>query len=434
MSLKNISAIGAKSVLHLPSGGSIDIGHYGHNIPNALSTLGIDGLIIEGLWGFNDLGAHFGSEIVDLLGVSEVMIRNICYEIIQKNQQITVIALHSTNHTSPLKSVAFVPTEAFSCCERFRDTKYGLPCKDFYYNITYEALELLIKNGCSRVAIANITGYTYYHKNIGNCVAEAITHFAINNPTLQSVFSIGRGPDLTYGINFFNENPDLIGQHRQTVREVTIENEFASTIITLPNQLIGFDRKIAKNSYLVQASIRKAADDDNADAQCLLGDEYSEYGNKWEAVKWYLKAAYQDHPDAQFKLGQMYDDLDQPEDFAEALKWYRKAAENGHVDAQFALGRIYTNGDEVVENFVEAVKWFRMAAEQGSTGAQHDLGRMYEEGLGVKRNIVQALKWFSLSTASQDPSAIADRDSVTKEMTQSQIATALTLVQKWTRK
>ena len=254
MGFKSIAVAEAKSVLHLPNGGSVSIAHYGHSVPNPLGTLGVDGLIIEGLWGFNDLGGFFGREIAELLGVSEVTIRNTCFEKIENSQQITVVALRSSNSGSTLKSVAFVPTETFTCCEKFRDAKLGLPCKDFYYNIIYEALELLVGHGCSCVAIANLTGYNYYHKNIGNCVTEAVAHFAIENPMLQSVFSIGRGPDLTYGVTFFNEHPDLIGRHRPVAKEVHVDLKFSFTTITLPRQEsdrsgeIAYDCDVASNS------------------------------------------------------------------------------------------------------------------------------------------------------------------------------------------
>ena len=223
------------SILHLPNGGKVNIGHYKYSLANPLRSLRSDGLIIEGLWGFNDLGGYFGREIIELLGVGEDVIRKTCSEKIEKCQQITVVALRSLNAVGTLKSVAFLPTEAFRCCENIRDKKYGLPNKDFYYSVTYEALELLAGHGCSSVAIANLTGYNYYHKNIGNCVAEAIAHFALDNRTLQSIFSIGGGPDLTYGVTYFNENPELIGRHRSVVREVHFGKYCSFTNISLPH-------------------------------------------------------------------------------------------------------------------------------------------------------------------------------------------------------
>ena len=53
-----------------------------------------------------------------------------------------------------------------------------------------------------------------------------------------------------------------------------------------------------------------------------------------EAMKWYRKAAEQDAADAQLILGFMYDAGEGvPENDAEAVGWYRKAAEQGHAEA-----------------------------------------------------------------------------------------------------
>ena len=48
----------------------------------------------------------------------------------------------------------------------------------------------------------------------------------------------------------------------------------------------------------------------------------------------------------------------------EAVKWYRKAAEQDHAQAQVNLGVCYANGQGVAKDDVEAVKWYRKAAEQ----------------------------------------------------------------------
>ena len=80
------------------------------------------------------------------------------------------------------------------------------------------------------------------------------------------------------------------------------------------------------------------------------------------------------------------------EDYSEAVKWFRKAAEQEHVKAQFELARCYTLGEGVTENQVEAVKWFRKAADQGHVEAQGALGVLYYEGVGTTKNQVEGIK------------------------------------------
>lgn len=52
-------------------------------------------------------------------------------------------------------------------------------------------------------------------------------------------------------------------------------------------------------------------------------------------------------------------------DYAEAVKWYRKAADQNHAQAQYSLGRCYAEGNGVEKDELEAVKWGWIAARNG---------------------------------------------------------------------
>ena len=67
-----------------------------------------------------------------------------------------------------------------------------------------------------------------------------------------------------------------------------------------------------------------------------------------------------------------------PQNYAESIKWLMKAAEQNHPDAQFFLGSIYDNGEGVPQNHSEAVKYFKKAAQQGLTEAQEVLRQLGE--------------------------------------------------------
>ena len=69
-----------------------------------------------------------------------------------------------------------------------------------------------------------------------------------------------------------------------------------------------------------------------------------------------------------------------------AVKWYRKAAEQDHADAQTKLGVCYFSGEGVAKDFAEAAKWYRKAAEQGHANAQYNLGVCYDNGRGVAKD------------------------------------------------
>jgi TPR repeat protein len=59
-----------------------------------------------------------------------------------------------------------------------------------------------------------------------------------------------------------------------------------------------------------------------------------------------------------------------PKDPVEAMKWFRKAAGQNHPAAQYNLAVGYERGDGVAKYEVEAYKWYRLAAKQGDRKAQ----------------------------------------------------------------
>jgi TPR repeat protein len=109
-------------------------------------------------------------------------------------------------------------------------------------------------------------------------------------------------------------------------------------------------------------ALQKSAENGNAEAQFQLGEFYEEWSegalvnvslipfhlasgeadsankrrNEQMAYFWYKKAALQGHADAQYALGEMYEDGqvgDSGPDRQKALKWYKKAAEQRNLDA-----------------------------------------------------------------------------------------------------
>lgn len=81
-----------------------------------------------------------------------------------------------------------------------------------------------------------------------------------------------------------------------------------------------------------------------------------------EAVKWYRKAAEQEDADAQFILGLAHSRGDGvPKVDVEAVKWFRKAAEQGNAKAQLSLGLAYYYGTGVPKDYVEAYAYLSLA-------------------------------------------------------------------------
>jgi uncharacterized protein len=111
-----------------------------------------------------------------------------------------------------------------------------------------------------------------------------------------------------------------------------------------------------------------------------------------------------------------------------------KAADQGEVNAQFHLGYMYDFGQGVTQDYKEAVKWYSKAAEQGDAEAQYYLGAKYAYGVGVIPDCLIAHMFLSLSAAQGDVNPKILLDTVSQEMTQSQIAEAQRMAREWMQK
>lgn len=144
------------------------------------------------------------------------------------------------------------------------------------------------------------------------------------------------------------------------------------------------------------------------------------------------KAAEGGDAEAQVKLADLYRTA---LDYAQAFAWYRKAAEQGNATGQYNLGSAYDSGKGVPQDYGQAVVWFRKAAEQGLPDAQHNLGNLYDDGQGVPQDYVEAHKWLNLAAArasGADQKQFADgRDDVAKRMTPDQLSEAQKRAREW---
>ena len=121
------------------------------------------------------------------------------------------------------------------------------------------------------------------------------------------------------------------------------------------------------------------------------------------AIEWYQKAAEQNNADAQYILGVMYDSgYGVEKNYTKAIEWYQKAAEQNLPEAQYHLGVMYYHGHGVEKNYTKAIEWFQKAAEQNLHKAQYNLGLMYRQGKGTEKNYSKAIKWFQKAAKQND--------------------------------
>lgn len=101
-----------------------------------------------------------------------------------ENERITLVALASRRPGSLLRGLILAPAETSRCYEQLPPSvRCHLPCRDFYYNVTYEALAVACGQwGARRIAISHLSGCGRYHEDIATCHAKALAHYCGANP------------------------------------------------------------------------------------------------------------------------------------------------------------------------------------------------------------------------------------------------------------
>ncbi|PJK07490.1 hypothetical protein CO608_10090 [Lysobacteraceae bacterium NML08-0793] len=149
-------------------------------------------------------------------------------------------------------------------------------------------------------------------------------------------------------------------------------------------------------------ALTRLAEQGNADAQVALGDELLMYQNQKEATGWYMQAAQQNHPQAQYRLGVLHRGMSTAQSAEQARQWFERAAQQGHDQAQQALGFIYQYGRGVEQDMELAEHWYAQAAEQGNADAQQALGAIF----AARQDYAKAHYWFELSAEQGHPLAL----------------------------
>jgi TPR repeat protein len=135
--------------------------------------------------------------------------------------------------------------------------------------------------------------------------------------------------------------------------------------------------------------------------------------------------------EAQFHLGlKCANGNGRAQDYGQAVKWYLKAAGQNHPLAQFNLGIMYASGQGVSRNSTEAEVWFGRSARQGDAGAQHHLGlshyRASIQGLpqDIPESRIEAYKWLGLAAAQGYRGSDAVRNTLVLKMSHEDVAEA----------
>jgi hypothetical protein len=173
----------------------------------------------------------------------------------------------------------------------------------------------------------------------------------------------------------------------------------------------------------------KAADQDYLLAESCLGLAILR-SNPSEGQRWLKKAADRGDVRAQLQLAVGYErGWFGEKNRDEALRWYAEAAKGDQPDAEFVLGQKYEEGDGVIQDYAVAVELYTKAANQapdlgGAGVARRHLAELYLDGRGVAQDYVQAYKWLYIG-------GIQDLSDVKAKLTPVQLAQAQQEIRDW---
>lgn len=146
--------------------------------------------------------------------------------------------------------------------------------------------------------------------------------------------------------------------------------------------------------------ITSAAEEDLPQAQYFLGNMYDQgklvKENTYKSRKWFRAGAKNGDVLSQTKLGYIFDSGhgNVPRNKETAYNWYIMAAEAGGEEAQYRLGLWYYRGKYGEVDYAKAYKFFEKAALQGNIDAIYHVGSMLHQGQGVEKNDKLAAKHY----------------------------------------
>lgn len=159
---------------------------------------------------------------------------------------------------------------------------------------------------------------------------------------------------------------------------------------------------VPKNPEKAFEYVSKAAERNEAESQHWLGTFYEKgegtMQNKELSRKWYLKAAEQGLPQAEFAMSRHCDTVEKDE--KRSAEWSLKAALQGHVHAMYNTAYDYRYGCGVKTNLMLAFRWYKKAAEKGDAESQYIIGSEYYNGgkeFFVVQNRALGLQWLRQS-------------------------------------
>lgn len=133
-----------------------------------------------------------------------------------------------------------------------------------------------------------------------------------------------------------------------------------------------------------------------------------------------IKLAEQGNPEAQYKVGEMYElGKGVTKNLETAQVWYEKSAQKNHKKAKYKLMflKIQANGLDAASKAELGV--LRQEAAAGKADAQYFLGKMYATGVGVPKSLNNAITWLNKAAFNGIPEAEHEAIAAEEELVRS---------------
>lgn len=193
------------------------------------------------------------------------------------------------------------------------------------------------------------------------------------------------------------------------------------------DNIVNMDHQRDSNLNELDGRIKEALRG-SKEAQFWLGYKYDKDGLLDEAESWYLRAARNSHPTAQFNLGILYANK---KDYQKAIHWFNESSNGGNINGMFycgllellinnspsiALDMFIKSGNEglvqakamagtlMIEHYnnrhLEGMELLEDAASYDNPLALYNLGYIYYHGIpssGILRDEYKSNMYYTLS-------------------------------------
>ena len=195
-----------------------------------------------------------------------------------------------------------------------------------------------------------------------------------------------REPDGSFHEGYWENDVPLGPGTRKTPQNIQITGTWngdfvTSGIVTLPNgqdyagSLYDRGNQAVNRRFLDWLSKVAAAGDPYA--QLLMAQAYQRFRqparDDAKASQWYARAAASGLAEAQYRVALLYLTLQADDRTARALEWLLRAANQQHPDANTLLGSYYQSGTYVPKNHKRAAAYYEVAIDAGNEMARNNL-------------------------------------------------------------